>query len=76
MREGDDAKISNETGELVLKVKVSEQVRPGVVLSHKGRWLKNERGRANVNVLNPGHKSDMGESSAVHGIEVAIAPMR
>ncbi|MDA1189313.1 MAG: molybdopterin-dependent oxidoreductase [Chloroflexi bacterium] len=76
LREGDDAKLSNETGELVLKVKVSEQVRPGVVLSHKGRWLKNERGRANVNVLNPGHKSDMGESSAVHGIEVAIAPMR
>ena len=28
--------------------------------------------RANVNVLNPGIKSDMGQSSAVHGIEVTV----
>ena len=29
--------------------------------------------RANVNVLNPGIKSDMGESTCVHGVEVEIA---
>ena len=38
----------------------------------KGRWPKLEPGRANVNVLNPGDRPDMGESSAVHGIEVSV----
>ena len=32
-------------------------------------------GRANINRLNPGRKTDMGESSAVHGVEVEILPL-
>ena len=31
------------------------------------------RTRANVNALNPGEKADMGESTAVHGVEVAVS---
>ena len=30
--------------------------------------------RANVNVLNQGEKADMGESTAVHGVEVSVTP--
>ena len=29
---------------------------------------------ANVNALNPGAKTDMGESSAVHGVLVELVP--
>jgi hypothetical protein len=29
----------------------------------------------NVNVLNPGGKTDMGESSQVHGVEVLVMPV-
>ena len=47
----------------------------GVALSHKGRWPKREDARANVNVLNPGEKADMGESTAVHGIEVTVSAL-
>jgi anaerobic selenocysteine-containing dehydrogenase len=46
----------------------------GVALSPKGRWPKREPARANVNVLNPGHKSDMGENTCVHGVEVLVTP--
>jgi len=42
----------------------------------KGRWPKQEAGSANVNTLNPGVKTDMGESSAVHGVEVTVQPVR
>jgi hypothetical protein len=28
-----------------------------------------------VNVLNPGRKSDMGESTAVHSVEVTVGPV-
>ncbi len=75
LEDGGDVKLSNETGELVLKLRLSEEIRPGVALAHKGRWPKRERTQANVNVLNPGHKSDMGESTAVHGVEVDITPL-
>ena len=67
---------TNETGELVLRVKLSEEVCPGMVLSYKGRWPKRENKQANVNTLNPGKKADMGESTAVHGVEVAVTPVR
>ena len=75
LEEGDEAKLSNETGELVLRVRLAEEIRPGVALSHNGRWSKRERNRANVNVLNPGMKVDLGESAAVHGVEVTVEPV-
>ena len=45
---------------------------PGVALSHKSRWPKLSKQHANINVLNPGRKTDMAESSAVHSVEVAL----
>lgn len=69
---GDAAELANETGRLVLTVEVSDTVPPGVACAPKGRWPKREPGGANVNVLNPGAKADMGESSAVHGVEVTV----
>ena len=75
LKDGAEAKLSNETGELVLRVRLSEEIRPGMALTHKGRWPKREGQRANVNVLNPGTKTDMGESTAVHGVEVTVTPL-
>jgi hypothetical protein len=43
-----------------------------VALSHKGRWARFEGAGANINLLNPGEKADMGESTAVHGVEVTV----
>jgi hypothetical protein len=60
------------TDRLILRVALSEELPRGVALSHKGRWPKREPARANVNVLNPGHKSDMGENTCVHGVEVMV----
>lgn len=66
-------RVSNDTGSLDLSVKISDAVPRGVVMSTKGHWPRNNiSSRANVNVLNPGHKSDLGESSAVHGVEVNL----
>jgi hypothetical protein len=42
---------------------------------HKGRWPKLDPNGANVNILNPGHKSDIGESSSVHGVEAELRPL-
>ena len=73
---GDEVELANSTGRMRARVVLSEDVLPGVVLSHKGRWPKLARDAANVNFLNPGEKSDMGQSTAVHGVEVELTMVR
>lgn len=73
--DGDDVALENATGRLVLRATVSDDVPRGVALSPKGRWSKREPGGATVNALNPGTKADMGESSAVHGVEVRVVAL-
>jgi anaerobic selenocysteine-containing dehydrogenase len=71
---GMPAILCNETGQLPLRVVLSENVPRGVALVPKGRWPKLEPAGANVNVLNPGTRADLADSSAVHSIEVEIRP--
>ncbi len=70
---GDTAVLASRAGTLTLSVALSENLPRGVIYSPKGRWPKREPGRANVNVLNPGDESDMGVSTAVHGVEVTVS---
>jgi anaerobic selenocysteine-containing dehydrogenase len=72
LREGDTARVHNRCGRLDLEVVVSSDIPRGVAVAHKGRWLTQDTAYANVNVLNPGTKSDMGESTAVHSVEVMV----
>ena len=75
LAEGDSAVVHNSCGRLCLKVVISGELPRGVALAHKGRWLSADPAGANVNVLNPGQKSDMGESTAVHSVEVSVAAL-
>jgi len=75
LTDGQLVEVDNDTGRLELTVTVTDDVPTGVALIPKGRWPKQEAGLANVNALNPGERSDMGSSSAVHGTEVSIRPI-
>jgi anaerobic selenocysteine-containing dehydrogenase len=70
--QGDSVTLRNQTGELVFALEISDAVPRGVALSHKSRWPKCEADGFNVNALNPGAKADMGESTAVHAVEVEV----
>jgi anaerobic selenocysteine-containing dehydrogenase len=70
--EGDTLIAANETGRLELRLHIGDIVPDGVALSHKSRWPKLSKQHANINALNPGRKTDMAESSAVHGVEVRL----
>jgi anaerobic selenocysteine-containing dehydrogenase len=72
LKAGDSASVSNATGRLTMRIDVGDIVPRGVALAHKSRWPKLLAGHLNVNALNPGEKTDMAESSAVHGVEVTI----
>jgi anaerobic selenocysteine-containing dehydrogenase len=73
LSEGDAVVAANETGHLALRAAIADIVPAGVALSHKSRWPKLSKQRANINALNPGRKADMAESSAVHGVEIALS---
>lgn len=75
LADGDSAWVRNDCGRLRLKVVMSDELPRGVALAHKGRWPCMDAAGANVNVLNPGKKSDMGESTAVHGVEVSVSAL-
>jgi anaerobic selenocysteine-containing dehydrogenase len=74
LSEGGEAVVANETGSLTLSVRLRPDLPRGVALSYKGRWPSLEPGGATVNVLVPGEKADMGESTSVHGTEVTVTP--
>jgi anaerobic selenocysteine-containing dehydrogenase len=73
LKDGQPAIVSSRTGQIKLRVRCSDIVAKGVALSPKGRWPKLDEAATNVNVLNSGERSDMGESSSVHGTLVRIA---
>lgn len=70
---GDMARVSNETAALTLRVAVDDFTPPGVGWAPKGRWPGAATDGLNVNALNPGLRSDMGNSTALHGVEVDVA---
>lgn len=71
--DGDAVELANDTGRLALRARVEPLAPPGVALTGKSRWPKKSPQRANINCLNAGRKTDMGESTAVHGVEVTVA---
>jgi anaerobic selenocysteine-containing dehydrogenase len=72
--EGDQVVLANETGRLPLTVAISDTMQPGMGLVHKGRWPGASAGDGNVNALVAGRKSDIAESTTVHGTEADVLP--
>lgn len=72
--EGQAVLARNATGSLSFQARLDPWMLPGTALAPKGRWLKRSPQGANVNALNPGLRSDMGESTAVHCVEVEVLP--
>ena len=73
LKAGDMARVSNDTGALTMRVVVDDLTPPGVGWAPKGRWPGAAPEGLNVNALNPGLRSDMGDSTALHGVEVDVA---
>jgi len=69
---GDTVVLSNSAGEMTLTANIEDIAPRGTLFAHKSRWPKFEPSKANVNVLHIPRKTDMGESTSVHGTEVAL----
>ncbi len=71
LSDGQTVVLRNATGEIAMQLALSDVIPQGAALTHKTPWLKKSHG-VNVNVLNPGLTSDMGRSTALHGVEVEV----
>jgi anaerobic selenocysteine-containing dehydrogenase len=72
LQNGDHIELQNDIGTLKVVVRVSDEAQPGMMIVHKGRWPSDSIGHANVNVLVSGQKSDVAQSTTVHGTEVTF----
>jgi anaerobic selenocysteine-containing dehydrogenase len=72
LRTGDEARVFNARGEFIALVEVSDRVRPGVIASTKGHWLKHVRGGANANATVEERDADMGRGAVFHDNRVEV----
>jgi anaerobic selenocysteine-containing dehydrogenase len=70
---GDRARVFNDRGSFEADVEVSDRVRPGVIASTKGFWLKHIRGGANVNATVEERDADMGGGAIFHDNRVEVS---
>jgi len=74
LSDGALARVSSATGSLVVPVAITDALPVGVGLIPKGGWPKLREDRSNVNALTSTQRSDMGASTAIHGLEVVVTP--
>ena len=73
---GDTATVFNARGSFEAEVEVSDRVRPGVIASTKGYWLKHLRGGANVNATVEERDADMAGGAIFHDNRVEVERVR
>jgi anaerobic selenocysteine-containing dehydrogenase len=72
LKTGDRARVFNARGSFEAEVEVSDRVRPGVIASTKGHWLKHVRGNANVNATVEERDADMAGGAIFHDNRVEV----
>jgi anaerobic selenocysteine-containing dehydrogenase len=70
---GQRVRVWNEQGEVVLTLKVSDAIRPGILHTEKGTWLCSSETGETINALIPGHKSDIAGGACYYDTQVDIA---
>ncbi len=66
-------KVWNDLGRINLRVKVTDAVRPGVVLTLKGTWFKTSDNGQTVSALCPGHHADIAGGACYNDTRVEVA---
>lgn len=66
-------KMWNDSGEVFLPLTVTTAVRPGVVSSAKGAWLRTSSNGQTVSALAPTHKADLADGACYNDARVEVA---
>lgn len=72
LSEGMTVRVFNDLGEVRLKLKITEKVRPGVVCSLKGAWFRTSDNGRTVSALAPAHHADLAEGACYNDARVEV----
>ena len=67
------ARVWNDLGEVHLRVRLTADVRPGVVASPKGAWLRTSDNGQTVSALAPTHYADLCDGACFNDARVEVA---
>ena len=70
--DGDEVKVHNERGEVLLTARIKNRVRPGVVCIPQGFWASLVKGGSTANALTTDLLTDFGRGSAMQESRVEI----
>jgi anaerobic selenocysteine-containing dehydrogenase len=73
LRDGMRVRVWNDLGEVHLPVRVTDAVRPGVVCSLKGAWMKTTDNGQTVSALAPTHHADICGGACYNDTRVEVA---
>ena len=72
LTDGEQVRVWNDLGEVFLPLCISTVVRPGVVCSEKGAWLRTSRNGQTVSALAPHHKADLADGACFNDARVEV----
>lgn len=70
--DGDEIKVKSQNGQLLIKAKITDRVRPGVVCMPQGYWSSLMKGGSSANALTADAFTDMGNGAAFHETRVEV----
>ncbi len=68
-----EVRVWNDLGEVRLRLRVTDEVRAGVVSSQKGAWLRTSGNGQTVSALAPGHLADLLGGACYNDARVEVA---
>ncbi len=71
--EGVRVRVWNDLGEVHLPLRLTEDVRPGVISSDKGAWFRTSDNGRTVSVLAPSHYADISDGACYNDTRVEVA---
>jgi len=76
LRDGERVRVWNAAGEVFLPLEITTVVRPGVVCSEKGAWLRTSSNGQTVAALAPTHKADLAAGACFNDARVEVQAQR
>ena len=71
--EGVRVRVWNDLGEVHLPLRITEDVRPGVISSDKGAWFRTSDNGRTVSALAPSHYADISDGACYNDTRVEVA---
>jgi anaerobic selenocysteine-containing dehydrogenase len=71
--DGSSVRVWNDQGQVFLPLRITAAVRPGVVSSDKGAWLRTSPNGQTVSALAPTHKADLADGACFNDTRVDVA---